>query len=65
MSEHSNGHTRREFLKTSGALAGTGLLGWPLESLAFRPDIDNPLAHYPARDWEKVYRVLPASPWVS
>ncbi|MDP6357589.1 MAG: molybdopterin-dependent oxidoreductase, partial [Planctomycetota bacterium] len=27
-----------------------------LRALAFRDDIFNPLAHYPARDWEKIYR---------
>jgi nitrate reductase alpha subunit len=51
------GTTRREFLQTGGILLGaTTVLGWPLRSLAFRSDITNPLAHYPARDWEKIYR---------
>lgn len=51
------GGTRREFLRTGGVLLGaTTVLGWPLRSLGFRPDILNPLAHYPARDWEKIYR---------
>ncbi|HNO80088.1 MAG TPA: molybdopterin-dependent oxidoreductase [Phycisphaerae bacterium] len=27
-----------------------------MKALGFRPDIVNPLAHYPARDWEKIYR---------
>ncbi len=57
MAEQNNGWTRRDFLTTGGAVVGAGtLLGWPLHSLAFRPDIVNPLAHYPARDWEKIYR---------
>ncbi|GFO82623.1 MAG: molybdopterin oxidoreductase [Methyloceanibacter sp.] len=57
MSAELRGATRREFLQTSGVLLGAApLLGWPLRSLAFRPDIVNPLAHYPARDWEKIYR---------
>ncbi len=57
MVEHVNGWTRRDFLRTGGVVAGMGtLLGWPLQSLAFRPDIVNPLAFYPAREWEKIYR---------
>jgi nitrate reductase alpha subunit len=46
--------TRRDILKSGGTLAG--MLGLPLKALAVRPDITNPLAHYPARDWEKIYR---------
>ena len=57
MVEPVNGWTRRDFLRTGGVVAGVGtLLGWPLHSLAFRPDIVNPLAFYPAREWEKIYR---------
>ena len=57
MSETHNGFSRRDFLKTSGAVVGAaGVVGWPLRALAFRPDIANPLAFYPARDWEKIYR---------
>ena len=49
--------TRRGFLKTSSAALGAvSTFGWPLHALAFRDDIDNPLAHYPARGWEKIYR---------
>ncbi|MEP0842378.1 MAG: molybdopterin-dependent oxidoreductase [Phycisphaerae bacterium] len=54
MSQRKAGPSRREFLIGGGALAAG--LGWPLKSLAFRPEIANPLGHYPARDWEKVYR---------
>ncbi len=51
------GQTRRDFLVTSSAAVGAaGTLGWPLKSLASRPDVGNPLAGYPARDWEKIYR---------
>ncbi len=57
MAQGKNGTTRREFLKTGGVVVGaTGLWGFPLRSLAFRPDIVNPLAFYPAREWEKIYR---------
>src|SRR3990167_10867593 len=57
MTANKQGWTRRDFLATGGAVVGTGaLLGWPLRSLAFRPDIVNPLAFYPAREWEKIYR---------
>jgi nitrate reductase alpha subunit len=57
MSNQKNGKTRRQFLKTSGALLGaTTTMGWPLRTLAFRPDLVNPLGHYPARNWEKIYR---------
>lgn len=51
--------TRRQFLKFTGA-AGIGtylsLKGFPL--WAFEPieNIENPLAYYPDRDWEKIYR---------
>ncbi|MHC4610903.1 MAG: molybdopterin-dependent oxidoreductase, partial [Planctomycetota bacterium] len=57
MARKNNGTTRREFLKTTGAVLGTATAwGWPLRTLASRPDITNPLAFYPARDWEKIYR---------
>src|SRR3990172_752685 len=57
MVENITGTTRREFLKTTGAVLGTaGVWPWPLKALAFRPDIANPLAYYPAREWEKIYR---------
>ncbi|MBI4115649.1 MAG: molybdopterin-dependent oxidoreductase [Candidatus Omnitrophica bacterium] len=51
--------TRREFLKRLVS-AGAGLY-WTLNSLplwAFEAvqEIENPLAYYPARDWEKIYR---------
>ncbi|MBZ0173443.1 MAG: molybdopterin oxidoreductase, partial [Phycisphaerales bacterium] len=53
----SNGHTRREFLVAGGVAAGTAsALGWPLRAFAERPDVGNPLAGYPARGWEKIYR---------
>ncbi len=49
--------SRRGFLKGclaagSGAAIGSGAKLW-----AFKPvDVDNPLAAYPDRDWEKIYR---------
>ncbi len=51
------GTSRRDFLKTTGvAIGAASAWGWPLRTLASRPDIANPLAYYPARDWEKIYR---------
>ncbi len=51
--------TRREFLKISAA-SGLGALlfsnGFSLWAFEADPAIDNPLAHYPNRDWEKIYR---------
>ncbi|CAG0935936.1 nitrate reductase / nitrite oxidoreductase, alpha subunit [Thermoflexales bacterium] len=48
--------TRRDFLKLSGAAALTAAaneIGWRL----LQPiSVTNPLAAYPARDWEKIYR---------
>ncbi|MFO0972106.1 MAG: molybdopterin-dependent oxidoreductase [Phycisphaerae bacterium] len=49
--------SRREFLESGVVLAaGSAVLGLPLRLLAARPDVGNPLAGYPARDWEKIYR---------
>ena len=48
--------TRREFLKLSGVAAVTiysGQLDFQLLALI---NVDNPLADYPNREWEKVYR---------
>ncbi|RIK65764.1 MAG: nitrate oxidoreductase subunit alpha [Planctomycetota bacterium] len=55
---HRNEPTRRQFIQTSCVLAagGSGVLSWSLSALAARPDVVNPLAGYPARDWEKIYR---------
>lgn len=51
--------SRRAVLKAGGAviagITAAGLLG-DLAYLETIPEIDNPLAAYPARDWEKVYR---------
>src|SRR3989338_5442978 len=53
------GMTRREVLKLTG-LTGVGLILasrdlslWALEPVE---EIENPLAYYPNREWEKVYR---------
>ncbi|RJP36235.1 MAG: nitrate oxidoreductase subunit alpha [Phycisphaerales bacterium] len=51
------GASRRDFLKTTGvALGAASGWAWPLRTLAFREDVVNPLAFYPAREWEKIYR---------
>ncbi|MCA9404996.1 MAG: molybdopterin-dependent oxidoreductase [Candidatus Omnitrophica bacterium] len=51
--------TRRQFLKVSSA-AGVGawltLKGFHLWALEPVDNIENPLAYYPNRDWEKIYR---------
>ena len=48
---------RRDFLKTAGLAGSAALLGsgLRLDALEPFPDVD-PLAAYPTRDWEKVYR---------
>jgi nitrate reductase / nitrite oxidoreductase, alpha subunit len=49
---------RREFIRRSG-LIGAGLYAaqmLPLRYLQAATDLENPLAHYPGRDWEKLYR---------
>jgi nitrate reductase alpha subunit len=50
--------SRRDFIQRSG-LVGAGLTAlhfWPLRHLQAQETIPNPLAHYPNRDWEKIYR---------
>jgi nitrate reductase alpha subunit len=59
MSDQKKELTRRTFLKGTAVgatvLASTNVFGGPLKY--FKPTIiDNPLAQYPNRDWEKVYR---------
>jgi nitrate reductase alpha subunit len=57
MVQNAEGTSRRDFLKQTGLALGTASTwAWPLRSLAFREDITNPLAYYPARDWEEIYR---------
>src|SRR3989337_1039605 len=51
--------SRRTFLQLSAAAGAAGLVALNRPRLAFLqpiPDIPNPLAFYPQRDWEKVYR---------
>lgn len=50
--------TRKQFLKISAAsIAGLALSKPLLASLKFIPvEIDDPLAYYPERDWERIYR---------
>jgi nitrate reductase alpha subunit len=50
--------SRRDFIQRSG-LAGAGVAAaslLPLRHLQAQSAIANPLAHYPGRDWERVYR---------
>jgi anaerobic selenocysteine-containing dehydrogenase len=52
--------SRRDFVKRSG-LVGAGIAAAQMLPLRFLqaqeiPDIGNPLALYPNRDWEKIYR---------
>lgn len=56
--QKTQGISRRQVLQVGSAVAlgSGGVLGWALRALAARPDIINPLADYPARDWEKIYR---------
>lgn len=50
--------SRRRFLKATAAITSAALaadtLG--LQGFKFVPEIKNPLAFYPNRDWEKIYR---------
>ena len=49
--------SRRAFLQALGVGGLAALGGRPLlAGLQARPGVLNPLEHYPARDWEKVYR---------
>ena len=50
--------SRRTFLKASGGAAlALAFAGGPLEWQLLQPiNVDNPLAAYPNRDWEQVYR---------
>ena len=50
--------SRRDFLKLSGGAAlSAALVGAPLQWQALQPvNVDNPLAAYPDREWEQVYR---------
>jgi nitrate reductase alpha subunit len=53
--------SRRAFLKAGLATAGAGAAAVFLGKLAFLQGIehiDNPLAFYPNRDWERAYRDL-------
>jgi nitrate reductase / nitrite oxidoreductase, alpha subunit len=54
----TNNLSRRDFIKRSG-LAGAGIAAiqmLPMRFLQAQPAIENPLAQYPNRDWEKLYR---------
>jgi nitrate reductase alpha subunit len=50
--------TRRDFLEMSGLAGAAALLGRELWTLQYLEPIrvENPLAQYPSRDWEVVYR---------
>ena len=49
--------TRRDFLKSCLLAGGGVMLGSSTRLWAFEPvGADNPLAAYPMRDWEKIYR---------
>src|ERR1041384_1862648 len=50
--------SRRDFIKRT-SVAGAGAYAvstLPLKFLQAKEGIDNPLAFYPNRDWEKIYR---------
>jgi nitrate reductase alpha subunit len=43
-------------MSAASTVGAASALGWPLRVLADRSGISNPLAYYPDRDWEKLYR---------
>ncbi|RIK30129.1 MAG: hypothetical protein DCC55_37420, partial [Chloroflexi bacterium] len=49
------GFSRRTFLKLSGAAALTLAFAQPQFQLLEPVNVDNPLAGYPDRNWERVY----------
>ena len=51
--------SRRGFLKLSGAAVAAVAASMAFDNLVFLQsieDVDNPLAFYPNRDWESIYR---------
>ncbi len=48
--------TRRKFLTSGAASAGALLLPKQIFPFTFFKEVENPLTHYPYRDWEKIYR---------
>lgn len=51
------GTSRRDFLKTLGGIGMGAFVGPGIKLLSFDAiDVENPLASYPLRNWEKVYR---------
>jgi nitrate reductase alpha subunit len=51
--------SRRAFLKgglAAGAVLGCGETALALQALRPAVEVTNPLEHYPARDWERIYR---------
>ncbi len=50
--------SRRQFLRHAGWAGGSAFLARGLDLRALQPlqDIPNPLAHYPDRKWEEIYR---------
>ncbi len=56
MTQFGYRQSRRDFIKMSTALGGALAFPFGLHSFAARSDISNPLAYYPDRGWEKIYR---------
>lgn len=48
--------SRRDFLKMSGAVSGVALANYMRLQLLEPVNVQNPLADYPDRGWEKIYR---------
>ncbi|MDP7416865.1 MAG: molybdopterin oxidoreductase, partial [Desulfobacterales bacterium] len=47
--------SRRKFLKSGAASAGLLLVPEQIFPFTFFKEVENPLTHYPYRDWEKIY----------
>lgn len=48
--------SRRQFLQLGASGVVVAAAGAAFGQLRFVTDVENPMAHYPSRDWERLYR---------